>query len=515
MEKEDQLQEFFSNLFLLSERQIELLKNFEQRFEATAAHRVLISDLTRATKRLFEGDFSAREKLDHLRTKIKMEISQNFSLLIEYKRELDENAVNNERVASALANMLQHDVNFLRKELVTSPELRNTEAKEKLEKISENLFKAVEAETELKSLDRYYSDVLEKFKSVLEKQRSILKEELAALDQLEVKDLDVDTRIRVQGALKKVAWCVVRLDDLMKEEKVEVQERLEKVLEQKGDIEERMRKLIEIKSSFFKKSEMKISAVDLQRDLTQFVTPHDKQAYLASLGLFSQYFDKSAEKFYWKKNFELQRNIQKKFTLLGRFAETSFYDHLTKLYNKRAFDDLMVQKITEGQRYEKGFSFLLLDIDNFHTFNKSYGHGGGDKILKLVGMFLKQAVRKTDIVFRFGGEEFAVLFPETNLEAAHKKANEVLNGLVKASENWMVNLNAEIKEEREGRDPWDITHAEKNNPFKINHVSFSGGLVAFDPSLKEEHGEVLDKLVKKSSLLMNKAKDQGRKRVIK
>jgi diguanylate cyclase (GGDEF)-like protein len=93
-------------------------------------------------------------------------------------------------------------------------------------------------------------------------------------------------------------------------------------------------------------------------------------------------------------------------------------DPLTGLANRRAFDDAMARCVENLTRRGEPATVMMVDVDFFKKFNDSYGHKVGDEVLKGVGAMLRQAARDHDIVSRYGGEEFTVLFPNTTIEQA-------------------------------------------------------------------------------------------------
>lgn len=99
--------------------------------------------------------------------------------------------------------------------------------------------------------------------------------------------------------------------------------------------------------------------------------------------------------------------------------ERASRDFLTKLYNRRKFDSLLQYEIEQVKRYDHGnLSMVILDIDNFKSINDTYGHDVGDEILKEIGAILKKFSRSSDVVSRWGGEEFALTLSHTGIEAA-------------------------------------------------------------------------------------------------
>lgn len=93
-------------------------------------------------------------------------------------------------------------------------------------------------------------------------------------------------------------------------------------------------------------------------------------------------------------------------------------DDLTGLYNSRYFFDLIETEIARHHRYSHPLSLLMMDLDFFKDYNDTWGHIEGDNVLNELGKIIRACLRTTDTAFRYGGEEFAVLLPETKLEKA-------------------------------------------------------------------------------------------------
>ncbi len=110
----------------------------------------------------------------------------------------------------------------------------------------------------------------------------------------------------------------------------------------------------------------------------------------------------------------LARNIRELEESKKALAELATTDSLTKLRNRRSFYTQAEQNLNACRRYGKDMSLLLLDIDHFKKVNDTFGHHAGDEVLVEVARLLMHMVRGVDTVARFGGEEFAVLMPETN-----------------------------------------------------------------------------------------------------
>jgi len=85
----------------------------------------------------------------------------------------------------------------------------------------------------------------------------------------------------------------------------------------------------------------------------------------------------------------------------------------------------MNEEILRSSRHEFPMSFMMLDVDEFKSYNDRFGHPAGDEALKLVGLILKDMVRGEDVPARYGGEEFAVLFPQTSIKEAEAIAERI------------------------------------------------------------------------------------------
>ena len=100
-------------------------------------------------------------------------------------------------------------------------------------------------------------------------------------------------------------------------------------------------------------------------------------------------------------------------------------DELTGLYNRRAFADMGDKEVERARRYQRPLSLILFDIDHFKNVNDTYGHPVGDHVLQVLTRLVTRTTRSTDIVCRFGGEEFIVLMPEAGPEEGQAMAERL------------------------------------------------------------------------------------------
>jgi diguanylate cyclase len=128
----------------------------------------------------------------------------------------------------------------------------------------------------------------------------------------------------------------------------------------------------------------------------------------------------------YKKNLEGSKlQITALRTALMESQELSARDALTGVYTRRHFDAVLAKEVSEAKRDVSSLSLIMADIDDFKKFNDTYGHLVGDEILKGVAKIISTNLNGRDTVARFGGEEFAILLPETALKGAVTLAEEI------------------------------------------------------------------------------------------
>ena len=109
----------------------------------------------------------------------------------------------------------------------------------------------------------------------------------------------------------------------------------------------------------------------------------------------------------------------------GEFEQLSVTDALTGLLNRRYLEERLAEEIKRSNRAGFSMSFMMIDVDDFKSYNDSFGHAEGDKALKLVAHCLKDTLRGADVAARYGGEEFSILLPQTTTEKAATTAERI------------------------------------------------------------------------------------------
>ena len=137
---------------------------------------------------------------------------------------------------------------------------------------------------------------------------------------------------------------------------------------------------------------------------------------------------------------ELHGELQNKMSMLNdiskklmdsnvKLKELATTDELTSLFNRRYFDLRLVEESSRSDRYNEELSLVMIDFDDFKKHNDAHGHLTGDKLLRDMADLIRQSVRKSDMVFRYGGDEFAILVPGCNTAKAEMVANKLVENV--------------------------------------------------------------------------------------
>ncbi|WP_017304454.1 PAS domain-containing protein [Spirulina subsalsa] len=172
-------------------------------------------------------------------------------------------------------------------------------------------------------------------------------------------------------------------------------------------------------------------------------------------------------------------NLQLRETLQNQ----SICDPLTGLFNRRYLEQSLQQSLQAAELTQPPVSLIMIDVDHFKKFNDTYGHDAGDFVLQTLAEFLQKQVRESDIVCRYGGEEFTLILPNVSLELAYERA-ELLRQRIKKL---------------------PLNYQGKN----LGQLSFSAGLATFP-----EQGDTVQSLIRRADEALYEAKGQGRDRVI-
>ncbi|MBZ0119379.1 MAG: GGDEF domain-containing protein [Sandaracinaceae bacterium] len=177
-------------------------------------------------------------------------------------------------------------------------------------------------------------------------------------------------------------------------------------------------------------------------------------------------------------NATVSRNVKKR----RQYERAAMFDGLTGIHNRRWLDETLHRMATRHERSGSSLALSLIDIDHFKSFNDRYGHAAGDHVLTVVANVLSTNLRPTDLVARFGGEEFVIIFPDTDLEHALVAAERVREAVSKQD-------------------------APLPDGTALPRVTISMGVAQLLP------GQSVSDLLKVADLAMYRAKQTGRNRV--
>ena len=110
------------------------------------------------------------------------------------------------------------------------------------------------------------------------------------------------------------------------------------------------------------------------------------------------------------------------------FDQSVLIDELTQVYNRKYLAESLPRFFQDFKRTKQAFSICIVDIDFFKKINDTYGHLMGDQVLRDFAQYLKQNIRSLDMIYRYGGEEFVIVFPKTTNDEAKKRLNELIKG---------------------------------------------------------------------------------------
>lgn len=161
----------------------------------------------------------------------------------------------------------------------------------------------------------------------------------------------------------------------------------------------------------------------------------------------------------------------------------AIYDSLTGLFNRRYMEETLKREVSRVARNKEPLGLIMVDIDHFKQYNDTYGHAAGDMLLRSIGEFFKDSIRREDIACRYGGEEFVLILPGSSLENTCRRAEQ---------------LHEDIKRVR-------VRH---RGSF-MNSVEVSMGVVVFS-----EHGSSAELLLESADRALYKAKALGRNRIV-
>ena len=161
------------------------------------------------------------------------------------------------------------------------------------------------------------------------------------------------------------------------------------------------------------------------------------------------------------------------------YKRLSIIDGLTEIFNHRYFHEIISREINRSNRYSHPLSLLMIDIDNFKQFNDTYGHLSGDSALKKIAHIFITSFRNIDLAFRYGGEEFAILIPETDKAASLEAADRIIKNV-------------------------------RNTQFEVDTDTPAQLTISIGTACYPNHAKCKEELIKKADEALYKAKNLGK-----
>ena len=180
----------------------------------------------------------------------------------------------------------------------------------------------------------------------------------------------------------------------------------------------------------------------------------------------------------------MNENEAKLQSLLGETRELSVTDGLTLLYNQTYFFERLKQEIQQSKRHKFQFSVIILDVDYFKQYNDTNGHILGSKALKQIGSIMKKVFRSSDVLARYGGDEFVVLLPHTDSVGAFLAADRL-------------------------REIVELEHFEGEAKMPLGKITLSLGITSFP-----DFGDNVEDILSDADKALYQAKKRGRNRTV-
>jgi len=304
----------------------------------------------------------------------------------------------------------------------------------------------------------------------------------------------------VVEALESIANLVIKMRTRIEHEKNDFQKFLQQVTEKLQMLDQHIQDNVEDQKSIFSENEKFSDEVDgevesIQSDVQQAVDLADLKT---SIAIKLSKITKHVETF---RTTEEKRKLQMEIrvgelagkvhnleseseALRERIVEeqkNSMRDALTKVPNRLAWDQRMEYEYSRWKRYQSALVVIVWDIDDFKKVNDTYGHKAGDKVLTTIATLLNEQVRETDFMARFGGEEFVMLFPETEVKAAQ----------------------AVVEKLRKSVEECEFHHGDTRVA-----ITVSGGMTQF------KKGDTIESAFERADQFLYKAKGSGKNRCI-
>ncbi|RMD58605.1 GGDEF domain-containing protein [Candidatus Woesearchaeota archaeon] len=492
------VEEFVKFLEGISKEERRHLETFTKRISVLHDHKVLVRGLCNLLNDLKKspGDKGIRKKIEATLSKISKEVLSAFEDLgIKELKSVVE--AERARVRKQVSVRL-HDAEDLRKAFA--------QGKEKaISKLIAQIEKEIGAERAEEDALEHVSRKLDELKLVHEELRSELSREIELLKRtraLVQKETDPDS-VQAECDTLVYQWqhMLKSISDAVRKERA-VMDHLGALFKKKFKVQDIVHRHLAPRRflGIFKRSP-KITKDDIARDVSMLTSADEFLRYQTALLNHWEFLTPQARRFIQlgglsaaKKFGEQREKLEVAEKEKVKLKSLIFIDERTGLYNVRAWEERFAEYKSYADRTGTTFSLAWFDIDNFGKFNEIYGHETSNDVLEFVASVIISSVRKSDMVFRWGGEEIVVLLPGLSKDRAYVLADRVRKAIQEKSRQLMVKLNK--KKGLSGSDR------------AVDEITVSGAVVEY-----RVDGVDRKQLENRLSVLTKKAKSQGKNRI--
>ncbi len=472
------------------EQEQQIILHFQERMSSIYLHRKYVAQLLAQSKALRSHDEpGARLELQRLSKRIKGEVLTKFGDVIQYEQEEETLLGQEAAVVDAEKSVLQKELGML-----ATGDVIGDAARKKVKAAIKTLQKALEHEGTAGTIISELKEILKNLRTIIKTQKDLLALEMQALEVFEkAPQLDVEGARQLRDAEELLEGVVYSLEQSIRREKNECLGPLNKYLKKKMSIATTVHDLV--------KSQPRITIKDIKKDLRQFTKPEEITEYMRELFEHAHLLDAEAR----RKLPEFVRHSEK---LRKIEAQQVIIDPRTGVLSQKHFVENIVRIVGEEVQKNHPLSIIMFDIDHFKPFNDTFGHALGDQVLAWIGKLLRNNIKGSDLVFRYGGEEFIIVQKNTYSEEAYDVAERCREAVQNLSgrtlRSWAVE-NPELLEKGLG---------EKT-------ITISGGVACMQlgtPPDKEmispkEYPLIASILVGIADALLYQAKQKGRNRI--
>jgi len=385
--------EVIDDLLRLGIQEQNIILTFEKRLSSSYRHKKYVLQLNDAISRSVPP--AERNKIIHA---IRTEILPLFTNVLDYVQQ-EEDVIKKETVALSVEKSILDSTIVEAQKAYASKKLGFETAK-KVETLLKRALSLKQLQEQTPQ-ERVRS-LIDTLRTTIIQEQTHITVEQNALDQLEKNT----NKIESSSLVETLIGAVSALQKLMYQEKSLI-DSLNPLLAEKISASSKIKKLFSEKD--------KVTLADIKADLRKLTKPEDVLEYIALLHQFGNLLDDPCRA--TLSRYGTRAVYQAKTSAFERAWET-ITDQLTQIFNRRYFDREIYRAVESAQETGTAVSLLIFDFDKFKPINELYGHKIGDRALKSIVDIISSRKKRTDVLFRYGGEEFALIASVAKAEAA-------------------------------------------------------------------------------------------------